>query len=152
MPPPWYPGRCGLGPAPAPGSACQPARAPGAGARLSALSCVSSSDERTGDCLDQRRCDAAVSTSRHAVRLSLEIVEYHVTVKLREGVLMSSMLKYVMSALALGPSVGVASAQSGQPGYHVVRQIKFGGDGRWDYITIDTAGHRLFIARQSRIM
>jgi DNA-binding beta-propeller fold protein YncE len=65
---------------------------------------------------------------------------------------MSSMLKYVMSALALGASVGVASAQSGQPGYHLVRQITLGGEGRWDYITIDTAGHRLFIARQTRIM
>src|SRR3954464_881525 len=62
---------------------------------------------------------------------------------------MSSMLKYVMIARGLGPSVGVASAQSGQPGYHVVWQIKLGGDGRWDYITIDTAGHRLFIARQA---
>jgi DNA-binding beta-propeller fold protein YncE len=65
---------------------------------------------------------------------------------------MSSMLKYVMTALALGASVSVASAQSGQPGYHVERQIKLGGDGRWDYITIDTAGHRLFVARQTRIM
>jgi DNA-binding beta-propeller fold protein YncE len=65
---------------------------------------------------------------------------------------MSSMLKHAITALALGASVGVVSAQSGQSRYHVVQQIKLGEDGRWDYITIDTAGHRLFIARQTRIM
>jgi DNA-binding beta-propeller fold protein YncE len=65
---------------------------------------------------------------------------------------MLAMLKCLVTALALGASVSVASAQGGQPGYRVVREIKLGGDGRWDYITIDTAGHRLFIARQTRIM
>jgi DNA-binding beta-propeller fold protein YncE len=33
-----------------------------------------------------------------------------------------------------------------------VRQIKLGGDGRWDAITVDTAGNRLFITRQTRVM
>jgi DNA-binding beta-propeller fold protein YncE len=65
---------------------------------------------------------------------------------------MSAMLKVVMTALALGATSRVVAAQSGEPGYHVVRQIKLGEDGRWDYITIDTSGHRLFIARQTRIM
>ena len=37
-------------------------------------------------------------------------------------------------------------------GYHVVRQIPLRGDGRWDLLAFDTAGHRLFIARQDRIM
>jgi DNA-binding beta-propeller fold protein YncE len=45
-----------------------------------------------------------------------------------------------------------ATAQADRPAYHVARQIKLGGDGRWDYITVDTAGNRLFIARQTRIM
>jgi hypothetical protein len=36
--------------------------------------------------------------------------------------------------------------------YHVTRDIKLGGDGRWDYVTLDTVGHRLFIARQTRVM
>ncbi len=44
-----------------------------------------------------------------------------------------------------------AQSNSGQ-GYHVVRQIPLGGDGRWDYVTLDTAGNRLFIARQTRVM
>ena len=43
--------------------------------------------------------------------------------------------------------VGPVSAQSnGGHTYHVVQQIPLGGDGRWDYVTLDTAGNRLFIA------
>jgi DNA-binding beta-propeller fold protein YncE len=45
------------------------------------------------------------------------------------------------------------SAQTSAPGsYHVARDLKLGGDGRWDYVTVDTANHRLFIARQTRVM
>jgi DNA-binding beta-propeller fold protein YncE len=55
------------------------------------------------------------------------------------------------SAVALGTIFGVAAAQTA-PAYHIVRQIKLGGDGRWDAITVDTAGNRLFITRQNRVM
>jgi DNA-binding beta-propeller fold protein YncE len=41
-----------------------------------------------------------------------------------------------------------ARAQS----YHITHTYTLGGDGGWDYIALDTAGHRLFIARQNRIM
>ena len=34
----------------------------------------------------------------------------------------------------------------------MIRDIKLGGDGRWDYVTLDSVGHRLFIARQTRGM
>jgi len=44
------------------------------------------------------------------------------------------------------------AAQAGKPVYHVTRQIRLGGDGRWDYIVFDTTAHRLFIARQTRVM
>jgi DNA-binding beta-propeller fold protein YncE len=36
--------------------------------------------------------------------------------------------------------------------YHVTRTYTLGGDGGWDYVALDTAGHRLFIARQNRVM
>jgi DNA-binding beta-propeller fold protein YncE len=36
--------------------------------------------------------------------------------------------------------------------YHLVHSYALGGDGGWDYITLDSAGHRLFIGRQNRIM
>lgn len=36
--------------------------------------------------------------------------------------------------------------------YHVTKSFTLGGDGGWDYVALDTAGHRLFVARQTRVM
>ena len=36
--------------------------------------------------------------------------------------------------------------------YHVTHTYTLGGDGGWDYVALDTVGHRLFIARQDRVM
>ncbi|HEY3838574.1 MAG TPA: hypothetical protein VGL72_18470, partial [Bryobacteraceae bacterium] len=36
--------------------------------------------------------------------------------------------------------------------YHVAHTWKLGGDGSWDYIVPDPPNHRLFIARQNRLM
>ncbi|HEX4574972.1 MAG TPA: hypothetical protein VH158_07560 [Gemmatimonadales bacterium] len=36
--------------------------------------------------------------------------------------------------------------------YHVTKTVTLGGDGGWDYLALDTVGHRLFIARQNRVM
>jgi DNA-binding beta-propeller fold protein YncE len=62
--------------------------------------------------------------------------------------------RWSLLAMCLGglPALGSVSAQSSHGGYHVARQIKLGGDGRWDYVTVDTVRNRLFIARQTRIM
>ena len=51
-------------------------------------------------------------------------------------------------SLVLGAAAAPALAQS----YHVVHTYTLGGDGGWDYLALDTAGHRLFIARQDRVM
>ncbi len=45
-----------------------------------------------------------------------------------------------------------ANAQAPTPAYHVIRAVTLGGDGRWDYLTLDTTRGRLFIARQTRVM
>jgi DNA-binding beta-propeller fold protein YncE len=36
--------------------------------------------------------------------------------------------------------------------YHLAHTYTLGGNGGWDYLALDTAGHRLFIGRQDRIM
>ena len=41
-----------------------------------------------------------------------------------------------------------AAAQS----YHLAHSFKLGGGGGWDYLALDTARHRLFIAHQDRIV
>jgi DNA-binding beta-propeller fold protein YncE len=61
-------------------------------------------------------------------------------------------MRTIVLLLVLSTIAGLAAAQTDRPAYHVVRQIRLGGDGRWDYITVDTASNRLFIARQTRIM
>jgi DNA-binding beta-propeller fold protein YncE len=54
-----------------------------------------------------------------------------------------------------GAIVNVEHESSGTvalKGYHLVATYTLGGDGGWDYVTFDSAGHRLFIARQTRVM
>ena len=45
-----------------------------------------------------------------------------------------------------------ATAQSNHLDYRVVSSHRLGGDGGWDYVAFDTVGHRIFIARQNRVM
>ncbi len=39
-----------------------------------------------------------------------------------------------------------------QSGYHVIKQIKLGGEGGWDYLTIDARARRLYISRSTHVM
>ncbi len=55
-------------------------------------------------------------------------------------------LMIAMTALSL-----FAGAQTA-PGYKVSKTWKLGGDGGWDYLTVDAEGRRLFIARATRVM
>ena len=47
--------------------------------------------------------------------------------------------------------VAVSVPAAGQS-YHIAKTFTLGGDGGWDYVALDTAGHRLFVARQTRVM
>jgi DNA-binding beta-propeller fold protein YncE len=38
------------------------------------------------------------------------------------------------------------------PGYHVIKKLHFGGDGSWDYLTVDSAARRLYISRSTHVM
>jgi DNA-binding beta-propeller fold protein YncE len=50
-------------------------------------------------------------------------------------------------------AVGLVSALAAQsPSYRVTHTYTLGGDGGWDYIVPDPPNHRLFIARQTRVM
>lgn len=62
-----------------------------------------------------------------------------------------------LSLLATAALPLVAHAQHVQhapaaPHYHVTRRIVLGGAGSWDYVSLDTARNRLFIARTDRMM
>ena len=38
------------------------------------------------------------------------------------------------------------------PGYHLLKKIEVGGEGGWDYLSIDSAGRRLYVSRSTRVM
>jgi DNA-binding beta-propeller fold protein YncE len=53
------------------------------------------------------------------------------------------------AAILAAPSVVHAQAA---PGYRVIRRINAGGEGGWDYVTVDPEGNRLFLSRGTHAM
>jgi DNA-binding beta-propeller fold protein YncE len=45
---------------------------------------------------------------------------------------------------------GIVSAAPA--GYHVVKEIKIGGEGGWDYLTVDSAARRLYVSHATHVM
>jgi hypothetical protein len=39
-----------------------------------------------------------------------------------------------------------------KPGYHVVKEIPIGGEGGWDYLTVDSAARRLYISHATKVV
>ena len=52
--------------------------------------------------------------------------------------------------LILSPTVFYAAPQDS--GYRVLRTIKLGGEGGWDYVTVDSAARRVYIPRSTHIL
>jgi DNA-binding beta-propeller fold protein YncE len=50
------------------------------------------------------------------------------------------------------PLLALAAPAFAQGGYSIKTQFKLGGDGSWDYLALDTAANRLFVARENRVM
>jgi DNA-binding beta-propeller fold protein YncE len=48
--------------------------------------------------------------------------------------------------------IGALAQAQKTSGYAVSRRITLGGDGGWDYLTFDSEGRRLYIARATRVM
>jgi DNA-binding beta-propeller fold protein YncE len=59
-----------------------------------------------------------------------------------------------MKALStfLIPLMAVLLLAQSQSSYHVTHTYPLGGDGSWDYLVPDPPNHRVFIARQNRVM
>src|SRR5256885_2222419 len=49
-------------------------------------------------------------------------------------------------------SIALNAQTKSTSGYHVVKQVKLGGDGGWDYLTIDAKARRLYISRSTHVM
>ena len=53
----------------------------------------------------------------------------------------------VVSASCVSSKVPLERAASTAPNYHVAERLKLGREGGWDYLIVDTAGHRIFMSR-----
>jgi len=51
--------------------------------------------------------------------------------------------------LVLLSSVAALAAPTG---YHILKEIKIGGDGSWDYLTIDSAARRLYVSHATHVV
>jgi DNA-binding beta-propeller fold protein YncE len=63
--------------------------------------------------------------------------------------------KFTLSRLwfaAILVSLGAAALAAPGPGYHVVNTYKLGGEGGWDYLTLDANARRLYISRATHVM
>jgi DNA-binding beta-propeller fold protein YncE len=47
---------------------------------------------------------------------------------------------------------GMSQSAAGKSGYHLIKKVKLGGEGGWDYLTVDPASRRLFISRGTHVM
>ena len=47
---------------------------------------------------------------------------------------------------------GTSQSSTGKSGYHLIKKVKLGGEGGWDYLTADPASRRLFISRGTHVM
>lgn len=45
-----------------------------------------------------------------------------------------------------------ANSYAADSGYRVVKRLKVGGEGGWDYLTVDAAARRLYISRSNHVM
>lgn len=41
---------------------------------------------------------------------------------------------------------------AGDTGYHIINKLQLGGEGGWDYLTVDSAARRLYISRGTHVM
>ena len=55
--------------------------------------------------------------------------------------------------LLLASQCAAAGAKQKSPaGYHLIKEVRLGGEGGWDYLTFDAKGKRLFISRSTHVM
>ena len=62
------------------------------------------------------------------------------------------MKKMLLPTLALAMSVPAFAAHAPAQGYAIAARTVLGGEGGWDYLSLDATLHRLFIARDDRVM
>ncbi len=71
------------------------------------------------------------------------------------GLIQMRRLKHFCSAKVWGTLVTlllVTSGMAADAGYHVIKTYKLGGDGGWDYLTLDRSSNRLYISHSTHVV
>jgi DNA-binding beta-propeller fold protein YncE len=58
---------------------------------------------------------------------------------------------YRLTAVVALVFAGALVAHAADP-YHLIKEIPIGGEGGWDYVTVDPAAHRLYVSHATRVM
>jgi DNA-binding beta-propeller fold protein YncE len=53
---------------------------------------------------------------------------------------------------AIGATLPAAVLLAAATGYHILGEITIGGDGGWDYLSVDSAARRLYVSHQSHVV
>ncbi|HXX27174.1 MAG TPA: YncE family protein [Terriglobales bacterium] len=61
-------------------------------------------------------------------------------------------MRHSAFALLLSLMLAPAALPASPPGYHIVKTWKLGGEGGWDYLTIDSEARRLYISRAVKVI
>jgi len=56
-----------------------------------------------------------------------------------------------MTAMAFGVLVSTAVVFAAATGYHITGEIQIGGEGGWDYLTVDSAARRLYVSHGTHV-
>ena len=52
--------------------------------------------------------------------------------------------KWLVSIISV--SLAAVALAAADPGYHVIKTYKLGGEGGWDYLNLDSSSRRLYIS------
>ncbi len=70
----------------------------------------------------------------------------------KQIVFFRSALLVLICSLFVVTSLPAGAQTAGGSGYHLVKKVKLGGTGGWDYLEVDPATHRLFISRGTHVI
>ena len=60
-------------------------------------------------------------------------------------------MRRVMLA-AFGSILPIATVFAAATGYHILSDIPIGGEGGWDYLTVDSAARRLYVSHATHVV
>jgi YVTN family beta-propeller protein len=65
-------------------------------------------------------------------------------------------MKKFLRPFGLGLAIGLLSlvtlSAADSPGYHFLKEIPIGGDGAWDYLSVDPAARRLYVSHATKVV